>query len=177
MTETHWWTWATETDNLLRARGLDPKERWSHVAQRAPMPERWARTVGMWGLYASEDIRAIAGGTRSAFYVFKARHYLRTLAPKEPIPNPVQFAELVWGAVNPHAQEFELAAAAEIAAPEFGILPLEALLYWKAFEHVRTVYGFADLEPYGKMELRKRQLLWEECGALLLLNPPGHQHR
>lgn len=179
--EKNWWLWLTANDVGLQAHGFDPEDRFAHTGHRVALPERWARTVGMWGLYPSSAILETAGGTKAAYYVFKHRWALTALRPNDKIPSVLKLAESCWETVNREivAQQGEttLAEACSKCAFTVGVLPIEMMLYTQGLDDVLKTYGIESPEVYGRMEERERLLLWEGLGALNFATGIPRHHR
>ena len=75
-----WWDWLTLTPTALKFRGVDPQLRFRETGHIQALSPRWARTVGMWRVNTSAEIREAAGVSDNAVRVFKHKNVLRVVA-------------------------------------------------------------------------------------------------
>ncbi len=189
MTPLHWWDWLTLHPSELRELGLDPKERYTRIGHKRPLSKRWARTVGYWAITPARELIARAGmnykdtGARSRYDQFKHRWELKTSlqAPKGILDsihgNPrtilaeeaysTVYAALVGG--RAYAKRYPFHKALKLAANAYGILPIEAFIYYRGFLEVCEFHGFETLEQYTAIEDRTQ--LWEEANVMPWLPP------
>ena len=193
-----WWDWLMASAAELKALGVDPSHRMAQVGRSRPLSPQWARSVGLWAVRDAKDIlAAIAppGATpqdlrklRYAYDVFKNRNGLWTSR------NVMREFQLTGIQTHKYGRAYvgtmlhlrieilrednpalSIGAAAAIAVgpmkgeTPIGVLPVEAVQYYHAVEHILKVNKMSSQkwgsEWASEMAWKDRRELWDEQDA------------
>jgi hypothetical protein len=180
----HWWEWLTMKPSELRECGHYSLERAQRTGHTRALSKRWARTVGYWGLEEPRDLMRRAGldpakeAHRALYDQFRYRWKVRTWRQtrrwleQEPLPARVALAESAFAhvveALNgqpPVMRKLPLHEAARWAAQHNGILPIEALLYYRALLVILDDHELGTLKTY--LGTPNRHVLWQDASPWL----------
>lgn len=148
-TELAWWQWLLYSPLELRYLGFYPDERVRHTGHRRALAHRWSLTVGMWGWSSAKEIREVSGSSWKQYWSFK-RYWGLCTKRSAPVSTHVRaisraHAEMVVRVAEGKPEGFAAIGAAEI----LGILPVEALLYYKAVKVVLERNGVSAVQFHG----------------------------
>lgn len=143
-----WWQWLLYSSAELTYLGHYPDERLLHTGHKRALHHRWSLTLGLWGWSSAESIRRAASATWAQYWSFK-RHW-KTKTTRSTKSRHVPIISLA------HANTLlvigdgkdEGRAAAEVA-PKIGILPIEALLYYRAVKTTLEAKGLTPTQFYN----------------------------
>lgn len=177
-----WYEWLTLSPDEIRARGYEPSERYSRTGHRRALSKKWARTVGYWCLEEPRELMQRAGLNykeprhRMAYNRFRQRWGInsrRQVAEhllEADIDLRYALAESTFAAVAecidgepPYMKTHEPGEAFRLVAPDMGILPIEASLYYLGLTEVCVFHGIDDASDYFDLENRRRY--WHEASV------------
>lgn len=204
MKSLEWWEWLTMNVTELKAAGADSSKRYDRTGHHRALSKVWVRTVGLWGLAEAGEIMKMAGKSpsehRSAYDIFKHRHKLWTrrqlvrrqqeLHPEKTGTDYTQFwlaracfAEIyskgkALDAIQPGLFEIRRGSLIEETAHMFGILPIEACLYYEAVLELLATNDIS-VELWDAMENKEKRQYWDGAwgGKGIKIGAPPHFFR
>jgi hypothetical protein len=183
MTPLAWWDWLTLSPRELTERGARPEERYERTGHKRAMSARWVLSVGYWALESPRSIMARVGldyqstPDRASYDHFRWRWKVRT--EKATKVGTQEMPELRWRAIPArcalaedcyadvhHALRGEEPVYKVLAPPDAwvyaarrnGVLPIEAMLYYRGLLQVLEHHN-TDVSTY--LHTPHRNLLWD----------------